>query len=149
MTESGRRETFREAGKGETRAKVVVSRRLKEVHPIVNKIVNNLAELGPIKLIRVSPDFLQASSEVTEGRTKTPITKVGHPSAVGVSLILDCPHKNVQFFEITSATKGHGGKMVDAVLTALPADWEGVVVMDWSGGFWDEMAKRHRNLAIL
>jgi hypothetical protein len=28
--------------------------------------------------------------------------------------------------------------MVDAVLKDLPKEWNGVVVMDWSHGFWDK-----------
>ena len=31
--------------------------------------------------------------------------------------------------------------MADAVLKDLPKEWNGVVVMDWSGGFWDKMKK--------
>jgi hypothetical protein len=34
-------------------------------------------------------------------------------------------------------------QMVDAVLKDLPAEWNGVVVMDWSHGFWDKMKIRH------
>ena len=29
--------------------------------------------------------------------------------------------------------------MVNAVLKDLPKEWNGVVVMDWSYGFWDKM----------
>jgi len=31
--------------------------------------------------------------------------------------------------------------MVDAVLKDLPEEWNVVVVMDWSDGFWDKMKK--------
>ncbi len=79
---------------------------------------------------KISLDFLQASSEATKGRIKTSITKPGHPAAIGVSLILDFDHKDIQFFEMNSATKGYGRKMVDAVLKDLPKAWNGVVVMD-------------------
>ena len=58
-------------------------------------------------------------------------------------------YKNIQFFEITSATRGYGGKMVEAVMNALPDDWYGVVVMDWSDGFWKKMKERHKKLHIL
>ncbi len=92
---------------------------------------------------------MQASNEVTEGRFKTPITKPEHPSAIGVYLIIDIVHKDIQFFEINSAIKGGGGKMVRAVLKALPQDWNGIVIMDWSDGFWDKMIEKHKNLYIL
>jgi hypothetical protein len=53
----------------------------------------------------------------------------------------DLDHKDIQFFEMNSAIKGYGGKTVDAVLKDLPKEWNGVVVMDWSDGFWDKMKK--------
>ena len=42
-----------------------------------------------------------------------------------------------------------GRKMVDAVLKDLPKAWNGVVVMDWSDGFWDKMKIKHNNFAII
>jgi|AntAceMinimDraft_9_1070365.scaffolds.fasta_scaffold24103_2 hypothetical protein len=36
--------------------------------------------------------------------------------------------------------------MVDAVLKNLPKEWNGVIIMDWSNGFWDKMKKKHNNL---
>ena len=133
----------------EGKAKITVSRKIKKLHPVVRNIANNLAAIEPIRFIKISPDFLQASSEVTKSRIKTPITKPGHPTAIGVSLILDLDYKNIQFFEMNSAQKGHGGKMVDAVLKDLPKAWKGVVVMDWSNGFWDKMKKKYKNLVLL
>jgi len=64
-----------------------------------------------------------------------PVTKPGHPTAIGVSLIMEEDREEIQFYEITSAVKGYGSKMVEAVLNALPKKWEAIVVMDWSGGF--------------
>ncbi len=39
--------------------------------------------------------------------------------------------------------------MVQAVMTALPDDWEACVVMDWSEGFWDKMAEKYDKIVIL
>ncbi len=133
----------------ENKAKIAVSTKVKEIHPVVKEIVDNLAKLDLINFIRVLPEYLQASNEVTDGRFKIPITKPEHPTAVGVYLIIDIVYKDIQFFEITSAIKGGGGKMVRAVLKALPKDWNGIVVMDWSDGFWDKMKEKHKNLYIL
>jgi hypothetical protein len=133
----------------ESKVKITVSKKVKEIHPVVKDIVENLAELEFIHFIRVSPEYLQASNEVTEGRIKIPVTKPEHPTAIGVCLIIDIAYKDIQFYEITSAIKGCGGKMVDAALKALPKDWNGVVVMDWSHGFWDKMKEKHNNLYIL
>jgi hypothetical protein len=130
-------------------ATITVSKRIRTLHPVVKNISNNLARIKPIRFIRISPDFLQASSEVTKGRAKTPITKPEHPTAIGLSLIIDLARKDIQFFEMNSPIKGYGGKMVDAVLNDLPEEWSAVVVMDWSDGFWDRMRDRHGNLEIL
>lgn len=88
------------------KAQITVSKKIKEVHPVVVNIVNNLAEIDLIKFIKISPDFLQASSEITNIHSKIPITKPGHPTAIGISLLIDFVYKNIQFYEITSAIKG-------------------------------------------
>jgi len=141
--------TVEDLEKAGINAKITISRKIKKIDPVIESIANNLAEIDAIHFIRVSQDFLQASSEATEGRLKTPITKPGHPTAIGVSLFIDFYYKDVQFFELTSAIKGYGQKMVDAVLNVLPQEWNGVVVMDWSDGFWDKMEEKHENLVIL
>ncbi len=41
------------------------------------------------------------------------------------------------------------GIMVQAMLKSIPDDWEAAVAMDFSGGFWDKMVKRYRNIEIL
>jgi hypothetical protein len=128
---------------------IKILKKIKEIHPVAKHIVANLADLNFIHFVRLSTEHLQASNEVTKGRIKKPITKTNHPTAIGVDLILDITHKDIQFYEITSAIKGCGGKMVDSVLKALPEGWNGVVVMDWSNGFWDKMTEKHKNLYIL
>lgn len=131
------------------KAEIKVATTVKAVHPVAQQIAENLSAIDAIRFVKVSPEFLRASSEVAEGRLKTPVTKTGHPTAIGVSLILDADYKTVQFYEITSATKGYGAKMVDAVLRALPEGWGGVVVMDWSGGFWKKMSEKYEKLVIV
>ena len=133
----------------DTKAQIKINKSVKEIHPVAKNIVYNLAELEFIHFIRVSPEYLQASNEFTEGRIKIPATKPSHPTAIGVQLILDIDYKDIQFFEITSAIEGCGGKMADSVMNALTADWKGYVVMDWSRGFWSKMKEKHENLYIL
>jgi len=135
-------------GRAEERAEVVISRRARPVRPVVMRIVENLAAIEAVRIVKVTPGFLSASSE-TSGIRRCPVTKPGHPTAVGVSLILDEEHKAILFYEITSAVKGYGSRMVDAVMSALPKGWRAVVVMDWSGGFWKVMRQRHRRIMIL
>src|SRR5665648_250768 len=130
-------------------SKIRVIKKLKSIHPVVENIAVNLAEIDIIKYITISEDYIKASSEITTGRNKIPITKLDHPTAVGVSMILEPNHKVIQFYEMNSPVKGYGSKMVDAVIRALPEDWSAVVVMDWSGGFWEKMREKHRKLDIL
>jgi hypothetical protein len=131
------------------KAKITVARTVKAVHPVAQQIAENLSEVDAIRYIKISPDFLAASSEVSESRLKTPVTKPGHPTAIGISLIFEADYKTVLFYEITSAIKGYGAEMVDAVLRALPEGWTGVVLMDWRGGFWEKMREKHENLEIM
>ena len=128
--------------------RIVVTKAVKVLHPAVGAIARNLADIDRISFVRVSPGLLQASSETSGGIIRNPITTPGHPTAIGVSLILDLDLQEVQFYEMTSAVRGYGGRMVDAVLRDLPAGWHGVVLMDWSSGFWEKMGRRHGNLVI-
>jgi hypothetical protein len=125
-----------------------VSKKIKVLNPVAQAIAGNLARVAPIRFVRVLPDLVEASSEGGTGRTWIPITKPGHPTAIGISVILSLEHKSIQFFAITSSQKGYGGKMVDAVMQALPTDWRAFVVMDWSGGFWQHMKRKYENMEI-
>lgn len=55
-------------------------------------------------------------------------------------------YKTIDFFDINSPIKGNGSKMVDAVLTDFPKDWQPSVLMDWSNGFWDKMKVKYSDL---
>ena len=117
---------------------IFVASNVKSIHPVVDRIVTNLCKIDLINYVRVTKEDIYASNEIKIiGRTKMPVSTPGHPSAVGVHLILDFIFDGIQFFEITSAVKGYGEKMVKAVVTAIPDDWEAAVVMDYSGDFWD------------
>lgn len=129
-------------------ARVLVSSAVRVVHPVVGVIAANLAGIDRITIVRISPDLLQASSESIGSAVERPVTTPGHPTAIGVSLILDFDVREVQFHEMTSAVRGYGARMVDAVLRDLPEGWTGVVLTDWSSGFWERMAERHANLMV-
>ena len=68
---------------------------------------------------------------------------------IGVRLILDFIFDGIQFFEITSAVKGYGERMVKAVVTAIPDGWEAAVIMDYSDGFWDRMSEKYDRIVML
>ena len=132
-------------------ARIRVSRKVKTIHPFVEAMAVNLAKVDPIRFIRILPDLFEASSEATAGKNKIPIVKPGHSSAIGVSVILDFAFQEIQFFAITSAKRGYGGEMVDAIMRDLPADWKAVVLRgwDWSDGFWKHMSEKYANLEIV
>jgi hypothetical protein len=54
----------------------------------------------------------------------------------------------VQFYAITSAVPGAGRRMVEAVVGVLPEDWQLVVLLDWSGGFWQRMAREYSRILV-
>jgi len=129
---------------------IFVASNVKSIHPVVDSIVANLCKIDLINYVRVSKEDIYASNEIKIiGRTKMPVSTPDHPSAVGVHLIVDFIFDGIQFFEITSAVKGYGEKMVKAVVTAIPDDWEAAVVMDYSDGFWDRMSEKYDRIVIL
>ena len=129
---------------------IFVASNVKSIHPVVDRIVTNLCNIDLINYVRVTKEDIYASNEIkTIGRTKTPVSTPGHPSAVGVHIILDFNLDGIQFFEITSAVKGYGEKMVKAVVTAIPDDWKAAVVMDFSDGFWDKMSEKYDKIVML
>lgn len=129
---------------------ILVSTDLKTIHPVVDNIVNQFLKIDRIQYIRVTQTDIQASNNISiKGRTKIPVSKPGHPKSVGVHLIIDVSEKIINFFEITSAIKGYGERIVRAVLASIPDDWEAVVVMDYSEGFWDKMTEKYDRIVIL
>jgi len=129
---------------------IFVASNVKSIHPVVDRIVTNLCKIDLINYVRVTKEDIYASNEIKIiGRTKMPVSTPGHPSAVGVHLIMDFTFDGIQFFEITSVAKRYGEKMVNTVVTAIPDDWEAAVVMDYSDGFWDKMSEKYDKIMIL
>ena len=108
--------------------------------------VRDLAKITPIKFIMLIENEIIASSEVDGTIIKNPITKPFHPTAIGIHLIYDFQLKTLEFFELNSAEKGWGEKMVYAALKNLLHGWKVNLVFDWSEGFWDKMQKKHRQV---
>jgi hypothetical protein len=129
---------------------IIVATKTKTIHPVVDSIVNQLLEIDCIQFIRVAKNDIQASNEIAiKGRAKIPISTPGHCTAIGVHLIIEESEKTIQFFEITSATKGYGERIVRATMTSIPDDWEAIVIMDYSFGFWKKMTNKYDKIMIL
>lgn len=67
---------------------------------------------------------------------------------IGVELLIDPDHFTVQFYSLASSEKGYGRKIVDAVVNATHDDWNLVVVMDSSGGFWERMLEEYPRIVV-
>jgi hypothetical protein len=92
--------------------------------------------------------LLPTSFLTTVKRTKNPVVIIGKENIIGVELLIDVPNKAVQFYALTSASKGNGRGIVDAVVSAIPEDWFLAVLLDWSGGFWEKMAQEYPRLSL-
>ena len=105
-----------------------------------------LSSLDFIKHIRLTDDSISASSEIEGKRIKIPVTKPDHPTAIGIKIYFHKSYKIIDFDEINSPTKGNGSKMVEAVLSDFPNDWQAAVVMDWSDVYWDKIKEKHNKI---
>lgn len=123
--------------------------RVKSIPIEIMNMAINLAELEFIKYIRICNETLSASNENYPKRPKVPITIMNHETAIGIKILYDCKYKFVDFFDINSTIKGGGSKMVNAILSELPKDWNPAVLMDWSDGFWEKMRQKYKDFEWL
>ena len=107
-----------------------------------------LARVPELRYIKIFPDRLTASNFLSEDGKKNPVVKIEGKGLVGVELLIDESTRVVQFYALTSAVKGCGRKMVEAVVAATPEDWRLAVVFDWSGGFWQKMMAENPRIAM-
>ena len=121
---------------------------VRRVEPIFQRLATSLAQIPELRYIKIFPERLTASNILSEDGKKNPVVGVGAEGIVGVELLIDRSTKVVQFYAITSAVKGCGRKMVEAVIDTTPEDWQLAVVMDWSGGFWRKMEQEYPRIVV-
>ena len=121
---------------------------VRQVEPIFRLLATSLAQIPELRYIKIFPGRLSASNVLSDDGKKNPVVQVGGDGLVGVELVIDTVTNVVQFYAITSAVKGCGRKMVEAVIGATPEDWHLAVVFDWSGGFWQRMAQDYPRLVV-
>jgi hypothetical protein len=121
---------------------------VRRVEPIFQDIAKSLAEISELQYIKIFPGRITASSMLSQDRKKNPVVRVGAEGITGLELLIDTRWKVIQFYAITSALKGHGRKMVEAVVNATPPEWELAVVFDWSYGFWQKMAEEYPRIVV-
>ena len=129
----------------ESDTQIWVISKIKELHPVIVQMAVNLAALDFIKYVRIDDSTLAAWSENYPKRPKVPVTLMNHATATGIEILYDIPYKTIDFYDINSPIKGYGGKMVGAAQKDFPKDWTPSVIMDWSNGFWDRMADKHKD----
>jgi hypothetical protein len=129
--------------------KISKANNVKKVQHIYNKISEALADVDILRYVKIYNGSIKASNFLSENGKKEPVIKIGDEKIVGVELLVDIPNKTIQFYSITSSVKGYGEKIVSSVVNSVPKDWEIVVVMDWSMGFWQVMADRYPRLVVL
>ena len=133
----------------QTKTDIRVLKRVDKLPVLLIDTILRLATLDFIKYILVSDNEIKASNETKEKRLKIPITEAGHLTATGICIVYHFDYNAIDFDEINSPTRGNGQKMVDCVLKDFPKDWQAGVFMDWSGGFWDNMKKKYKNVSWL
>jgi hypothetical protein len=128
--------------------KIVKANNVKKLHPIYHQISEGLSNVDSLKYVKIYNGRIMASNLLSDNGKQQPITKIGEDNIVGVELLIDVANKVIQFYSITSAIKGAGDEIVSSVVNSVPKDWEIVVAMDWSHGFWQVMAKRYPRLIV-
>ena len=129
--------------------KISKATNVKKVHQVYRQVSEDLAKIDILKYVKIYNGSIKASNFLSDNGKKEPIIKIGDEDIVGVELLVDIPNKTIQFYSITSSVKGYGEKIVSSVVNSVPKDWEVVVVMDWSMGFWDVMVARYPRLSVL
>jgi hypothetical protein len=129
--------------------KISKATNVKKVHLVYQQISEDLANIDILRYVKIYNGSIKASNFLSDNGKKEPIIKIGDKDIVGVELLVDIPNKTIQFYSITSSVKGYGEKIVSSVVNSVPKDWEVVVVMDWSMGFWQVMVTRYPRLSVL
>jgi hypothetical protein len=129
--------------------KISKATNVKKVHLVYQQISEDLANIDILRYVKIYNGSIKASNFLSDNGKKEPIIKIGDKDIVGVELLVDIPNKTIQFYSITSSVKGYGEKIVSSVVNSVPKDWEVVVVMDWSMGFWQVMVARYPRLSVL
>ena len=121
---------------------------VRNIPPVFQSLAISLTRIPDLRYIKIFPGRIVASNVLSDDGKKNPVVIIGDQDIVGVELLIDVPNEIVQFYALTSATKGSGQRIVDAVVSATPEDWFLAVLLDWSGGFWEKMAQKYPRLSL-
>ena len=125
------------------------ARTLRSIEPIYEHLAVALATIPQLHYIKLFPGRLTASNQLYPDGKKNPVVAVGKDGITGTELLIDSDTRVVQFYAITSAERGCGRKIVEALVRATPADWLLAVPLDWSGGSREHMAQDHPPVKLM
>ncbi len=129
--------------------KITKANNVRKIHSVYESISEALSTIDILNHVKIYNGRIKASNEMSKNGKKEPITNEGKENITGVKLLVDISSKVIQFYSITSSVKGSGEKIVSSVIESTPSEWRVVVLMDWSGGFWEVMADRYPRLEVL
>ncbi|MDA3791280.1 MAG: hypothetical protein PF503_22630 [Desulfobacula sp.] len=129
--------------------KITKANNVKKVHSVYQSISEALSTIDVLNYVKIYNGHIKASNNISKNGKKEPITKEREENITGVELLVDTSNKVIQFYSITSSVKGSGGKIVSSVVNSTPSEWEIVVLMDWSAGFWEVMTQRYPRILVL
>jgi hypothetical protein len=122
---------------------------VRKIHPVALDLTESLSHFVAFNYINIYNDRLCASSQLSTDKKKHPVTTMNKEGNIGVELLIDPDISTVQFYSLASSEKGSGRKIVDAVVRGTADDWNIVVVLDWSGGFWNKMLEEYPQIVVL
>jgi hypothetical protein len=121
---------------------------VKRPNQISLDLAESLSHIDTLHFIKIYNGRLCASNQLSTDKKKHPLTTMHQDDIIGVELLIDPRISTVQFYSLASSQKGYGRKIVDAVVRGTPDNWTLVVVMDWSGGFWDRMVEEYPRIVV-
>lgn len=121
---------------------------VRKIHPVFLNLAESLSHIDILHYIKIYNARLCASNQLSTDKKKNPITAMDREDIIGVELLIDPAISTVQFFSLASSEKGYGRKIVKAVVSATPDDWNLVVVMDSSDGFWERMLEEYPRIVV-
>ena len=128
--------------------KVFKASNVRREHPVYSLIADGLSTVDQLKYVKIYKGRILASNVLSDNGKKEPVVNLGEEGIIGAELLIDVDSQVVQFYSIASSEKGCGEMMVKSVVDTVPVDWKIAVVMDWSHGFWNVMAKRYKRLMV-
>jgi hypothetical protein len=121
---------------------------VKNHHPVALNLAESPSHIDVFNYIKIYNGSLCASNQLSTDKKKRPVTSMDQKGIIGVELLIDPDVSTVQFYSQVSSPKGYGRKIVEAVVRGTPHDWQLVVVMDWSGGFWEKMLEEYTQIVV-